>query len=75
MALKYNLIFYADDKCLGFPSENIKDIKKQLNEDFSNICDCFIDNKLTTYLAKDKIKAIHYALKHTIKKVIKKVTI
>ena len=37
MAVKCNLFLYADDKCLVFQSKNVKDIKKQLNEDFANI--------------------------------------
>ena len=37
MAVKYNLFLYADDTCLVFPSKNVKDIEKQLNEDFTNI--------------------------------------
>ena len=28
-----------------FQSNNVKDIEKQLNEDFANICDWFVDKK------------------------------
>ena len=38
MAVKCNLFLYADDTCLVFQSKNVKDIEKQLNEDFANIC-------------------------------------
>ena len=36
MAVKCDLFLYADDTCLVFQSKNVKDIKKQLNEDFAN---------------------------------------
>ena len=31
MAVKCNLFLHGDDTCLVFQSENVKDIKKQLN--------------------------------------------
>ena len=43
------------DTCLVFHSKNVKDIKKQLNEVFANICDWFVDNKLTIHFGEDKI--------------------
>ena len=49
MAVKCNLFLYADDICLFFQIKNVKDIKKQLNEDFTNICECFVDNKLSNH--------------------------
>ena len=42
-AVKCNLFLYADDSCLVFQSKNVKDIKKQLNEDFEIISDWFVD--------------------------------
>ena len=45
MAVKCNLFLYADDACLVFQSKNVKDNKEELNEDFANICEWFIDNK------------------------------
>ena len=44
MAVKRDLVLYADNKCLVFQSKNVKDIEKQLNEDFANICDWFVEN-------------------------------
>ena len=49
-----NLFLYARDRCLVFQSKNVKDIKKQLNEDFANICDWFVDNKLSIRFGEDK---------------------
>ena len=47
MAVNCHLFLYADDTCLVFQSKNVKDIEKQLNKDFTNICDWFADNKLS----------------------------
>ena len=38
MAVKCNLPLYANDTCLVFQID-VKDIEKQLNKDFANICD------------------------------------
>ena len=68
MAVKCDLFLYADDTCLVFQSKNVKDIKKELNEDFANICDWLVDNNLTIHLGEDKTKSILFASKHKIKK-------
>ena len=40
MEVKFNVILYLDDKCIVFDISNVKrSIKKQLNQDFENICD------------------------------------
>ena len=67
MAVKCNLFLYADDTCLVFQNKDVKDIEKQLNEDFANICDWFIDNKLSIHLGEDKTKSILFASKRKIK--------
>ena len=66
--VKCDLFLYADDTCLVFQSKNVKDIKKQLNEDFANICDLFVDNKLSIHFGEDKTKSILFASKRKIKK-------
>ena len=71
MAVKCDLFLYADDTCLVFQSKNVKDIEKQLNEDFANICDWFVDNKLSIHFGEDKTKSILFASKHKIKKLQK----
>ena len=68
MGVKCNLFLYADDTCLVFQIKNVQDIEKQLNEDFANICDCFVDNKLSIHFAEDKTKSILSASKYKIKK-------
>ena len=71
MAVKCNLFLYADDTCLVFQSKNVKDIEKQLNEDFAQICDWFVDNKLSIHFGEDKTKSILFASKSKIKKLQK----
>ena len=51
-----NLFLYARDRCLVFQSKNVKDIKKQLNELFANICDWYVVNKLSILFGEDKRK-------------------
>ena len=68
MAVKYNLFLYADDTCLVFQSKNVKDIEKQLNEDSENMCDWFVDNKLSIHFDEDKTKSILFVSKLKIKK-------
>ena len=45
--------------------------EKQLNEDFTNICEWFVDNRLSIHLGEDKTKSILFASKRKIKKVPK----
>ena len=71
MAVKCNLLLYADDTCLVFQSKNFKAIEKQLNEDFADICGWFVDNKLSIHFGEDKSKSILFASKHKIKKLQK----
>ena len=71
MAVKYDLFLYADNTCLVFQSKNVKDIEKQLNEDFANICDWFVDNKLSIHFGEHKTKSILFASKLKIQKLQK----
>ena len=58
IAVKCNLLLYAADICLVFQSKNVKIIEKQLNGDFANICDWFVDNKLHIHFREDRTKSI-----------------
>ena len=44
--------------------KEIKEIKKKLNGDFIIICECFVDNKISIHIGKDKTKSILFASKH-----------
>ena len=52
-AVKCDLFLYADDTCLVCQHKDINKIENQLNEDFCNICDWFVDNKLCIHFGED----------------------
>ena len=70
-AVKSNQFLYADDPCLVFQGKDVIEIEKQLNRDFTNICEWFVDNRLSIHYGEDKTKSILFASKRKIKKVPK----
>ena len=62
-AVKCHLFLYADDPCLVCQHKDINEIEKQLKVDFSNICDWFVDNKLSIHFVEDRTKPILFAPK------------
>ena len=46
-AVDCDLFLYADDSCLVYQRKDVKEIKRNLNKNFSDVCDWFIDNKLS----------------------------
>ena len=69
--VKSNLFLYADDFCLVFQGKDIIEIEIQLNGDFKNICEWFVDNRFSIQFGEDKIKSIPFASKRKIKKLSK----
>ena len=67
-AVKCEPLLYADDTCLIFQHNDIKEIEIQLNKNFSLICDWFVDNKLSIHLGQNKTKSILFSSKWKIKK-------
>ena len=64
MSQAVNVIFsYMPMICLGCQHKDINKIENQLNEDFCNICDWFVDNKLSIHFGEDKTKSIFFASK------------
>ena len=53
-----DLFLYVEGSCLMFQHKNVKEIEKALNNDFENICDWFVDSKLSFHFDKDKIIVI-----------------
>ena len=45
------------------------EIERNLNTDFSDVCDCFVDNKLSIHFGEDKAKCIPFGIKHGLNKV------
>ena len=62
------LLLYADDASLIFQNKDISKIEKTLNQNFSTLCDWFVDNKLSIHFGDDKTKSILFSSKHKIKK-------
>ncbi len=55
-ALSCELMLYADDSCLIYQHKDVNEIEKILNRNFSDLCDWFLDNKLSIHFGEDKIK-------------------
>jgi len=68
-AVKCDLLLYADDSCLIFEGKTLEDIKNRLNEDFSTLCDWFVDNKLSIHFGEDKTKSIVFGTTHKLKNI------
>ena len=60
---KCHLFLYADDSCLLFQNKDVQEIEKVLNSEFSDLCDWFVDNKLSIHFGEDKTKSILFASK------------
>ena len=63
------LLLYADGSCILYQHKDVVQIEKQLNEDFENLCDWFVDNKLSIHFAEDMTKFILFASKRRAKNI------
>ena len=50
--------------CLLFQHKDLERVKEELTNNFSNICDWFVDNKLSIYFGEDKTKSILFSTKN-----------
>ena len=66
-AVKSTIFLYADDSCLMYEHRDASEIAKQVNKDFENVCNWFVDNKLSIQFGEDKIKFILFASKRRTK--------
>ena len=66
-AVESKLLLYADDSCLLYQHKEIEPIESQLNKDFTNLCDWFVDNKLSIHFGEDKTKSILFGNKYKIR--------
>ena len=60
------LLLYADGTCFIYQHHDIDIIEEKLNKDFSNICDLFVDNKLSIHFGEDKTKSILFTSKRKV---------
>ena len=58
-----DILLYANDSCLVFQHKHVTEIEKHLNNDFSNLCEWFLDNKLSIHFGQDKTKFILFGSK------------
>ena len=63
------IVLYADDTCLLFQHKDLERIKEELTKNFSNICDWFVDNKLSIHFGEDKTKSILFSTKNRKRKI------
>ena len=70
-AVNGDLLLYADDTGLIFQHKGINIIDHQLNRNFSNICDWFVDSKSSIHFGENKTKFILFGPVNKCKKLRK----
>ena len=68
-AVSSDLLLYADDSGLVFQHKHVTEIEIHLNNDFSNLCEWFLDNKLSIHFGEYKTKSILFGTKRKLRKV------
>ena len=68
-AASSDLLLYADDSCLVFQHKDVTKIEKHLDNDFIDLCEWFLDNKLSIRFGEDKTKSIRFGSKRKLRKV------
>ena len=53
-AVTLSLLLYEDDSCILYQHKEVDEIEKQLNKDFKNIFDWFVDNNQSMHFGKNK---------------------
>ena len=66
-----NLLLYTGDSCLIFQHKDLEEIEKVLSNDFENIYDSFVDDKLSIHFDEDNTKLILFASQRKIKNIKK----
>ena len=64
------LLLYADDPYILYQHKDVVQIEKRLNENFENLCDWFVDNKLRIHFGEDKTKSILFTSKQRAKNIL-----
>ena len=63
------LLLHADDSCFLYQHKDVVQIEKWLYEDFENLCDKFVDNKLSIHFGADNTKSLLFASKRRAKNI------
>ena len=61
-AVKSNLFLYADNSHLVFQEKDITEIENQLNEDFTNTCEWFVNNRLSIHFGEERLNIYFFLL-------------
>lgn len=64
-AVSTNLLIYSDDSSLVPQHKDKGEIEKQLNINFANIFDWFVDDNFSIHFGESKTKYIIYSTKRT----------
>ena len=67
-AVSCDLFLCADDSSLVYQHNDVSKIEQNLNKHFSNICDWFVDNKLSIHFGEYKTKCILFGTKQKVNK-------
>ena len=70
-AVDCDLFLYIDDSCLVYQHKDAKEIEGNLNNNFSDVCDRLVDNKLSIHFGEGKIKCILFGNSTTITSLLK----
>ena len=62
-AVKSTLLLYAEDSYILYRHNEVDEIEKHLNKDSENICDWFVDNRVSIHFGEDNTKSILFASK------------
>ena len=62
-AVNCDLFLYADDSCLVYQHNDVSKIEHNLNKNFFDISDWFVDNKLSIHFTEDKTKCLLFGTK------------
>ena len=67
--VKSDLLLYADDFCFVFQYKHVTEIETHLYNDFSNLCEWFLQNKLSIHFGEDTTKSILFGAKCELRKI------
>ena len=60
-----DLFRYSDHSCLVYHHKDVKEIERNLNKNFSDVSDSFVDNKLNIHFGENKTKCMLSGTKQT----------
>ena len=68
-AVDCELFLYAHDSCLVHQLKGVKETERNLNKNFRDVCDWFVDNKLSIHLGEKTKQTVYYLAKNRLNKV------